>query len=467
MQDAHSITIPALWQIKMRRTHPSAYLYPMQLQSIPLADILSGLSISALNPMQEAAMEANRKEGDVILLSQTGTGKTLAFLLPVLERMQPEISGTQSLIIAPSRELAMQIENVWRNMRTGIKVTVCYGGHKREIEENNLMEAPGLIVGTPGRLADHLRRGNIIPNTIHTLVLDEFDKCLELGFEAEINEVLAAMTHVERRILVSATAPEALSSVIALERPQRLDFLDAFSENILEIKYLNCGQKDKLQDLFLLLCMVSDRSSIVFCNHRESVGRTAGFLSANGITNVYYHGALEQRDRELALAKFRNGSVRTLVTTDLAARGLDIPNIRYIIHYHLPQTEESYIHRNGRTARVDKSGTVVLMKGPEELLPDFIPNDAAELFLPENPPIPDKPQWVTLCFGSGKKDKLNKVDIVGFLTQKGKLAKEDIGLIEVKDYMAFVAIRRNKANTVLPLIEVERIKGKKPKVEIV
>lgn len=417
--------------------------------------------------MQEAAMEANGRDGDVILLSQTGTGKTLAFLLPVLERMQPDFTGTQALVVAPSRELAMQIETVWKSLRTGIKITVCYGGHKREIEENSLVQAPGIIVGTPGRLADHLRRGNIKPNTIHTLVLDEFDKCLELGFEAEINEAIAPLTKLERRILVSATAPEALSSVISLQSPQRLDFLDAFSENILEIKYLNCGHKDKLQDLFSLLCVAADRSSIVFCNHRESVGRTSEFLSANGITNVYYHGALEQRDRELALTKFRNGSVRTLVTTDLAARGLDIPNIRYIIHYHLPQTEESYIHRNGRTARVDKSGTVILMKGPEETLPDFIPDNAVEMFLPENPPIPEKPQWVTLCFGSGKKDKLNKVDIVGFLSHKGKLAKEDIGLIEVKDFIAFAAIRRKKANTVLPLIEVERIKGKKPKVEIV
>ncbi|HSK12816.1 MAG TPA: DEAD/DEAH box helicase [Phnomibacter sp.] len=439
----------------------------MQLTPIPLPDILAALSIDALNPMQEAALAANRKPGDVILLSQTGTGKTLAFLLPVLERMQPDHSGTQAIIVAPSRELAMQIETVWKNMRTGIKVTVCYGGHKREIEENNLVEAPGLIIGTPGRLADHLRRGNIRPETVHTLVLDEFDKCLELGFEQEINEVIAPLTNVDRRILVSATPPESLASGITLQDPQRIDLLDDASENILEIKYLNCGQKDKLQDLFLLLCMAGDRSSIVFCNHRESVGRTAAYLSANGITNVFYHGALEQRDRELALAKFRNGSVRTLVTTDLAARGLDIPNIRYIIHYHLPQTEESYIHRNGRTARVDKSGTVVLMKGPEETLPDFVPTDATEITLPEDMPIPDKPQWVTLCFGSGKKDKVNKIDIVGFLSHKGKLAKEDIGLIEVKDFMAFAAIRRKKANTVLPLIEVEKIKGKKAKVEIV
>ncbi len=417
--------------------------------------------------MQEAAMEANHKEGDIILLSHTGSGKTLAFLLPLWERLEENIPGTQALIVAPSRELAQQIETVWKSLKTGTKVTLCYGGHKREIEENSLVVAPELIIGTPGRLADHLRRGNIKADTIHTLVLDEYDKCLELGFEEEIKQVIQPLTGLQKRFLVSATPPEELAVAIDLKAPQRIDFLTDESENMLEIQYLTCKEKDKLQDLFGLLCMAGDRASIVFCNHRESVARNSDFLSEKGITNVYYHGALEQRERELALAKFRNGSVRTLVTTDLAARGLDIPNIRYIIHYHLPQTEESYIHRNGRTARVDKSGTVILMVGPDEKLPLFIPAEVQVLEMPERTELPDKPQWVTLSFGSGKKDKVNKIDIVGFLSHKGKLAKEDIGLVEVKDFISFVAIRRKKANTVLPLIEKERIKGKKPRVEIV
>jgi superfamily II DNA/RNA helicase len=443
------------------------YLYTMQLTSIPLSDILSGLGIAALNPMQQAALAANRQPGDIILLSNTGSGKTLAFLLPVLERMQSGYKGTQALVVVPSRELALQIDAVWKSMRTGTKVTCCYGGHKREIEENNLLEAPDLIIGTPGRLADHLRRGNIQPATIHTLVLDEFDKCLELGFAEEINAVVNTLTGLNRRMLISATAPEELPATIALQSPQRLDFLTEESTNLLAIQYFTCGQRDKLQDLFRLLCVVNDRSAIVFCNHRDAVGRTSEYLQANGIQNVYYHGALEQRDRELALAKFRNGTVRTLVTTDLAARGLDIPNIRYIIHYHLPQTEEGYIHRNGRTARVDKSGTIILMIGSEEQLPPFVPAHAESIELPENPPLPEKPQWTTLCFAAGKKDKVNKIDIVGFLSQKGKLAKEDIGLIEVKDFIAFAAIRRKKANTTLPLIQAEKIKGKKVKIDII
>jgi ATP-independent RNA helicase DbpA len=434
--------------------------------SLRIDEILSALGIEALNNMQKVALEAQNHPGDIILLANTGSGKTLAFLLPLLGRIKEDLSGTQAMVIAPSRELAMQIETVWKAMKTGKKVTVCYGGHKREIEENNLNEAPDLIIGTPGRLADHLRRGNINPQNIHTLVLDEFDKCLELGFEGEIKEVLFALKNLDHRMLVSATAPEVLPATIELTTPQRIDFLTEESENILTVQAIECNDKDKLQDLYLFLCVAADRSSIVFCNHRDAVARTADYLSENGIPNVYYHGALEQRDRELALAKFRNGSVRTLVTTDLAARGLDIPNIRYIVHYHLPQTEDGYTHRNGRTARVDRSGTIVLMVGPDEKIPAFAGPDIEIIQLPENPDLPEKPQWVTLSFSHGKKDKVNKIDIVGFLSHKGKLAKEDIGLIEVKDFSAFAAIRRKKAHIVLPLIQAERIKGKKAKVNI-
>lgn len=438
---------------------------PTQLPA--LTDVLQHLQIEALNPMQQATLEAARQPGDVVLLSHTGTGKTLAFLLPLLERLQAPGSGTQAMVVAPSRELAQQIETVWKSMKTGTKVTLCYGGHKRELEESSLSVAPDLVIGTPGRLADHLRRGNIQIAQLHTLVLDEYDKCLELGFADDIQAVIDPLTALQKRFLVSATAPEELGTTIMLEQPQRVDFLQEAVPNLIEIQLLACRQKDKLQDLYELLCMVADRASIVFCNHRDSVARTADFLTEKGLTNVYYHGALEQRDRELALAKFRNGSVRTLVTTDLAARGLDIDNIRYIIHYHLPHTEESYTHRNGRTARVDKSGTVVLMQAPDEELPAFLPTHLPALNLPDTPELPQKPQWVTLCFGLGKKDKVNKIDFVGFLGHKGKLAKEDIGLIEVKDFIALAAIRRKKANTVLPLIQQERIKGKKPRVEIV
>jgi len=418
--------------------------------------------------MQQASLEANTQPGDVVLVSATGSGKTLAFLLPVAQLLQPGSKQTQALVIVPSRELAQQIETVFKQMGTGFKITCCYGGHKREIEENNLVQPPALLVGTPGRLADHIRRGNITVDSIQTLVLDEFDKSLEAGFEEEMAFIISSLPAINKRILTSATEAISIPSFIGLQEPQKLNFLpeEADDSNKLIIQQLLSGNKDKADTLFRLICSIGERSAIVFCNHRDAVERTCGLLKEAGIVAEYYHGAMEQRDRDSALSKFRNGSTQVLVTTDLAARGLDITNVRYIIHYHLPATEEIYTHRNGRTARMDASGTVILIVGPEESLPGYIDGDIEDLELPEEVIIPEKPKWTTFYIGAGKKDKVNKIDIVGFLTQKGQLKKEDIGLIEVKDFFSFVAVRKHKASSTLHLVKNEKIKNQRVKIEI-
>lgn len=431
--------------------------------------ILANLNIEALNEMQQASIEANLQHRDVILLSATGSGKTLAFLLPLLDGLDPGSKMTQAMIIAPSRELAMQIEKVFKQMGTGYKITCCYGGHKREIEENNLIQPPAVIVGTPGRIADHIRRENIKTGAIKALVLDEFDKSLELGFHEEMSEIVAALPELEKRILTSATAAVDIPDFVGLKAAQELNFLAEQDErdNALAIKVVHSEDRDKLQTLFNLVCYLGNRSTIIFCNHRESVERTSELLWDKGIINEYYHGAMEQRDRDTALCKFRNGSANILVTTDLAARGLDIPNIRYIIHYHLPLTEDIYTHRNGRTARMEASGTAILLLSPEEKLPVYISAEETEEIRLEGPyELPEKPKWTTLYIPLGKKNKVNKIDIVGLLSQKAELKKEDIGLIEVKDFSAFVAVRKVKVNHALHLLKEERIKGKKAKIEV-
>lgn len=437
-------------------------------RTLSLKNILSNLNIASLNGMQEASVEANKKEGDLILLSDTGSGKTLAFLLPLVQMMDRTKRSTQALIITPSRELALQIEKVFKQMGTGFKVTCCYGGHLRETEENNLKEAPALIIGTPGRLGDHLRRGNIQPGEIETLVLDEFDKSLELGFQEEMAFVIGSLKQVKKRILTSATKAEEIPAFIGLQEPQVLDFLTGQVPDMLAIQVLKSTAKDKADSLFQLICMLGNRSTIVFCNHRDAVERTSTILSEKGILNVFYHGALEQRERDSALCKFRNGTSNVLVTTDLASRGLDIAHIRYIIHYHLPATEDVYTHRNGRTARMEASGTAILLLGPEEKLPDFVQPPVTEISLPDEATLvlPEKPKWSTLFIAAGKKDKVNKVDIVGFLTNKAHLKKEDIGLIEVKDFFSFVAVRKSQMSHTLQLIKNEKIKNQKVKIEI-
>ena len=440
----------------------------MQTKTDWLEDVLNNVKIKALNDMQLASMEAHQSTHDIILLSATGSGKTLAFLLPLVELLQTAHNKTKAMIIVPSRELAMQIEHVFKSMQINLKVTCCYGGHKREIEENNLKQAPALLIGTPGRLADHIRRGNITTDTIETLVLDEFDKSLELGFQEEMSFIIGSLPSLTKRVLTSATEMEEIPDFVGLKEPLKLDFLSGTedSDTGLAIKTLLSPDKDKLETLFRLVCMLGNRSTIIFCNHRESVERTSALLKEKDILNVFYHGAMEQQERDAALCKFRNGTSNILVTTDLAARGLDIAHIRYIIHYHLPHTEDMFTHRNGRTARMDASGTAIIIVGPDEKMPAYISADAEQIILPDEIVIPEKPKWSTLFIAAGKKDKVNKIDIVGFLSNKGELKKEDIGLIEVKDFFSFVAVKKIKVSNTLQKIKEEKIKNKKVKIAV-
>lgn len=442
------------------------YFCAMQKASFSVEHTLTNLGIEALNGMQQATLETSSQADSIVLLSDTGSGKTVAFLLPLLKGMDKSSKDTQALIIAPSRELALQIEQVFKKMGTGFKITCCYGGHARETEENNLKQAPALIVGTPGRLADHIRRGNITTQAITTLVLDEFDKSLEQGFEEEMSFIIGSLPAVRKRLLTSATEAVEIPTFLGLKEPVKLNFLTGEKSPALAVQYLKNPDPDKTETLFRLICALGNRSTIIFCNQREFVEQVSASLKEKGIVNVFYHGAMEQRDRDSALCKFRNGSSNVLVTTDLAARGLDIPNIRYIIHYQLPNTEESYTHRNGRTARMEASGTAILLLAPHEYLPPYIQPAPTEINLPEKAELPQKPVWTTLFIAAGKKDKVNKVDIVGFLANKGQLKKEDIGLIEVKDFFSFVAVRKSKASHTLHLIDGEKIKGKKVKIDV-
>jgi len=439
----------------------------MSTNQVSTENILSRLNIKALNEMQQASIATIADHDNVLLLSATGSGKTLAFLLPLVKTLRADKPTSQAIIIVPSRELALQIEMVFKSMGTGLKITCCYGGHKRETEENNLVQPPALLVGTPGRLADHIRRGNITIDTIETLVLDEFDKSLELGFLEEMSFIIGSLKGLNKRILTSATEAVEIPAFIGADELVKLDFLgDKDSDTGLAIKTLLSDGKDKLETLFRLICTLGNRSTIVFCNHRESVERTSAFLKDKDIVNVFYHGAMEQQERDAALCKFRNGTSNVLVTTDLAARGLDIANIRYIVHYHLPGSEDIFTHRNGRTARMEASGTAILILSPEEKLPDYIDPSTEQIELAANAPLPDKPQWSTLFIAAGKKDKVNKIDIVGFLSNKGLLKKEDIGLIEVKDFFSFVAIKKIKMNETLRLIKEQKIKNKKVKMAV-
>lgn len=438
----------------------------MQKSTFSIEDAISNLKIRELNEMQQASLATVPDTDSLVLLANTGSGKTLAFLLPVTQLLDKEKQACQALVIVPTRELALQIEQVFRQMGSGFKITCCYGGHLRETEENNLKEAPAIIVGTPGRLADHIRRKNILTDQIQTLVLDEFDKLMEQGFEEELSFIIGSLPALKKRILTSATEAVDIPAFTGLKDPVIINYVSGEKSPALEVQVLNSPDEDKSDALFKLICMIGDRSSIVFCNQREFVEQQSAFLKSKGIVNVFYHGAMEQQERDSALCKFKNGSSNVLVTTDLAARGLDIQHIRYIIHFQLPHTEEAFTHRNGRTARMNASGTAILILAPHERVPEFINPPPSVLALPTESVLPPKPSWSTLFIAAGKKDKVNKVDIVGFLTNKGQLKKDDIGLIEVKDFFAFVAVRKNRVSNLLQVIKDERIKNKKVKIDL-
>lgn len=433
-----------------------------------IQEILSNLKIEQLNAMQVASVDAASEGKDVILLSPTGTGKTLAYLLPLVQILKPGVEGVQAVVLVPSRELALQIEQVFKSMGTAFNVMSCYGG-RPAMEEHRTMKhiRPSVIIATPGRMNDHLGKQNFEAADVRTLVIDEFDKCLEFGFQDEMAEVIAQLPNLNRRFLLSATDAEEIPRFTGLNRVIKLNFLTGEEqEQRLHLYKVLSPVKDKLETLYKLVCSLGSESTLVFCNHRESVDRVGNYLRSMKVYCEVFHGGMEQDKRERALYKFRNGSCSILISTDLAARGLDIADIKHVVHYHLPVAKDGFIHRNGRTARWESEGNAYLILHPEEILPDYLPEEPEAFALPESTPQPALPAYVTLYIGKGKKDKINKIDIVGFLSKKGKLGREDVGRIDVKDHYAYAAISRSKAKQMLKLVQNEKIKGVKALIEL-
>lgn len=430
--------------------------------------ILSHFKIDRLNAMQEAMLATVAQPKDVILISPTGSGKTLAFLLPVLNVLSPDRKGVQALIIVPTRELAQQIEQVFKQMGTAFKINCCYGGHSVQTERNNLTEPPAVLVGTPGRLAHHIRKGTLDLAATDCLILDEFDKSLEAGFQDEMGFIIKTMRKINKRILTSATHLSTIPDFVGTARYEELNFTDdeAMVNTGLTVKVVHVPGDDKLEALLLLLSKIGAQSTIVFCNHRDAVSRISEQLSKLNVVHGFYHGGLEQIDREKTLIKLRNGTFNLLVSTDLAARGLDIPEIKAIIHYQIPATEDVMVHRNGRTARMNASGTAYFLLDAEEYLPPFLEIKPEEEKLPSKINLPKGSAWKTLYISAGKKDKVNKMDVVGMLLQKGGLQKEELGRVDILDHASYAAVKSDKIMKTLQLIRDERIKNKKVKTEI-
>lgn len=433
-----------------------------------LKSFLEKFGITTLNPMQIEARKAISSGNDVVLLSPTGSGKTLAFLLPLIERLEQNVEGIQAIVLVPSRELAMQIEQVARQLGSGFKINAVYGGRSGQMDKADLKTKPALLIGTPGRIADRFRRDEMDLTGVKTLVLDEFDKSLEVGFEREMSEIVRSLPSVNQRVLTSATDAVAIPEFLGIEEPISIDYLNQHRLQ-LTIKTIAAEAGERLDVLAELLGKLNGQPSIIFCNFKESLFDASDFLLDQKIEHECYYGGLEQIDRERALVKFRNGTCQLLLATDLAARGLDIPEIKFIIHLELPYHPNEFTHRNGRTARMNAKGAAYILHKKSKPLPEFI--QAVEPQKVELKEVAsqhvDVQKWTTIHITGGRKDKISKGDIAGLFFKKGGLSKQQLGVIELQQTYAYVAVERSVAHQTVDLTNNQRLKKKKVRITIV
>jgi len=428
-------------------------------------DILDKLKIYSLNPMQEEALDVINNNANTILLSPTGTGKTLAFLLPLLEQLDPESTEMQALIIVPSRELAIQIEHVIRNMGSGYKANAIYGGRTIAKDKIELKHTPAILIGTPGRLSDHFEQARFTTQEIKTLVFDEYDISFEVGAGGDMRNIISHLPNITKRILTSATKGASIPGYFRMDNPKTLNYLKEKTVSKLVLKTILSPSQNKHNTLVDLLNHLGNEPGIVFCNKKESIEDISQFLDKKKIAHTCFHACMEQRDRERALIKLRNGSVSILVASDLASRGIDIPEMKFIIHYETPDAFEEYTHRNGRTARVNAKGTAYLIKGDREVFPEFIENATIEKLSTTGK---RKPQfWTTLFISGGRKDKISKGDIAGLFFKQGNINNDQLGTIDLKQDCAFVAVPITIADSLVDKLNNSRLKKKKVRVSII
>lgn len=423
---------------------------------------LRKLEIERLNEMQSAAIEHCRCNSSMVLLSPTGTGKTLAFLLPLLERLDVSSKSVQAVIVLPSRELAKQVFEVWRAMSTPFQMIALYGGRPLELEIASFSGAsPVLIVGTPGRLLDHLNRSSFAVDKCTHLVIDEFDKCLEMGFQDEMSKLVEKLPAVTSRFLLSATDAAEIPFFAGAADIEKLDFREGSEQPTVRTSFytITTTPDKRLDKLFSLLCSFNGEPAIVFCNFRETVDEVYRYLTKASLQCVAYNGAMEQKARELALYRFTSGCSNILVSTDLAARGLDIKDVKHVVHYQRALSADIFTHRNGRTARWEAEGAVYMMAFENKELPDFVPAELQEYTLPKRNTLPPAPEWTALYVGKGKRDKISRGDLAGFFIKKGGLKPDEVGTILVFDNYSYVAVKLKQMRALLKKVEGEKIKG--------
>ena len=426
------------------------------------ANIKTKLGIAELNAMQLAV--GGSKARKLILLAPTGSGKTVAFAIALLRSLKPSTGSVQGVVMAPSRELVLQICDVVRRIATGYKTVAFYGGHAMSEEVNSLSQTPDIIVATPGRLLDHIKRATVDLSGARTLVIDEYDKSLELGFQDEMRRIVRKLNRLSDVVLTSATAIAEMPDFVDMKGAETIDCTEGtVATPKIHIAHVESPARDKAQTLVDLLKSLPNGKVLVFVNHRESAERTYDILRNAGLPAGLYHGGLDQNDREKAVRMLDNGSCPILVTTDLAARGLDLDAVSGVVHYHLPVSPEAWTHRNGRTARAGASGDVFVITSEADNIPEYVVWDHDYNPTGESAD-PIRADYVTLHINAGKKEKISRGDVVGFLCQKGGLTGAEIGKIDVSDHQTLVAVAADKAAGLVKALAPEKLKGKRVRI---
>jgi len=420
------------------------------------------LGIHTLLPMQQE-MSRLGLPARVLLQAPTGSGKTLAFAILLLRALKGREKGVKTLVIAPTRELVLQIYDTVRPLAAPeYKTTALYGGHSYQTEAKSLQGGPDIVIGTPGRLLDHINRQRLDITRTATLIIDEYDKALELGFATDMKRITATMKRVSNLVLTSATSGDIPDFVGAVEHvfDYRSD-ADAEQDSIAAYQ-IDSPSADKLETLGTLLNALGGRKTMVFVNHREAAERVYEYLQRHGVEACLYHGGLDQEKRERALVLFENGTATVMVSTDLAARGLDVDGVEAVVHYHLPVSPESWTHRNGRTGRLGGTvGSAYVIVSEKDKMPEYAEVEKLDLQSIEPKPAVRK---ATLYFNAGKKEKISRGDIAGFLIAKGGLQADEVGRIDVKDHFAYAAVPAAKARATVETLAPHKIKNTRVRV---
>ncbi len=444
---------------------------------------LRDLKYDNMTPIQELSIPAILKGKDVLAQAKTGSGKTAAFGIGMLENLDIGLFKIQNLILCPTRELSEQVSGELRRLarfQPNIKIMNITGGMPMRNQENSLRHQAHIVVGTPGRILKLLNRGSLIMKDMKTLVLDEADRMLDMGFLEEIRGIFEFLPSVRQTLCFSATFPEEIRDLgkTFLTRPIEISVDELHDSDVIEQRFYKVLPGEKTAALIGILNSFKPESVLIFCNTKDSCRKTSEQLNNLGLHSLALNGDLEQSERTEVLLRFANGSSRILVATDVAARGLDIDSIGAVINYNLPFETETYIHRIGRTGRAGKEGLAFSLVRPKELFRmDFINEHLNSTYLAEKPDFHTshtgglqsaemQPEMVTLSINGGRKNKISAGDILGALTSSGGIEGGDVGRIDRLDTVTFIAVRRSTESRAVTVLEKGSIKGRRFKVMI-